>query len=214
MKENNGERFNESMATDNTNEAVSNVNEVPAITNEINDRPIVSQNKKIICKKCGYELQDDFSLCPKCGHKIKSNNKKNIILLIIACIVIALATTACIFIFRKKDVPATVDKAETVDFYDIGGYFARSYEWCEIAADGSYMKVDTGVLNKSKESSEAFETILKFNSELGFPQSLNEKMLNTRALDGRLSEENEKIRVSWTYHPNNGLEVIYEKKYI
>ncbi len=29
---------------------------------------------------------------------------------------------------------------------------------------------------------------------------------------GQQSEENKKFRVSWTYHPDRGLEVLYEKK--
>ena len=29
---------------------------------------------------------------------------------------------------------------------------------------------------------------------------------------GRQSEENEKYRVKWSYHPDDGLEVTYEKK--
>lgn len=35
--------------------------------------------------------------------------------------------------------------------------------------------------------------------------------METNALMGRQREENDKYRVSWTYHPNRGLEVTYEK---
>jgi len=50
------------------------------------------------------------------------------------------------------------------------------------------------------------------NEELGFPGSVYSDMLKTSALMGRQSEENNKYKVSWTYHPKHGLEVTYTKK--
>lgn len=38
-------------------------------------------------------------------------------------------------------------------------------------------------------------------------------MLETSARMGRQREENDKYRVTWTYHPDEGLEVTYEKNY-
>ena len=37
-------------------------------------------------------------------------------------------------------------------------------------------------------------------------------MMKTTALMGRQEEETKKYRVSWTYHPDRGLEVTYEEK--
>lgn len=50
------------------------------------------------------------------------------------------------------------------------------------------------------------------NEALGFNGALYDKMLETNALMGRQSEENKHYRVSWTYHPDEGLEVTYEIK--
>lgn len=58
----------------------------------------------------------------------------------------------------------------------------------------------------------ALEAIKYANEELGFNGSVYSKMMNTTALMGRQSAENDKYRVSWTYHPDDGLEVTYEKK--
>ena len=33
---------------------------------------------------------------------------------------------------------------------------------------------------------------------------------STRALDGRLSASTDEFEVSWTYHPDNGLEAMFE----
>lgn len=58
----------------------------------------------------------------------------------------------------------------------------------------------------------ALEAIKYVNQELGFNGAVYDRMMETNALMGRQSEENDKYRVSWTYHPDEGLEVTYEKK--
>lgn len=55
------------------------------------------------------------------------------------------------------------------------------------------------------------EAIKYANDELGFP-GVYALMLKTTALMGRQSEENSKYKVSWYYHPDSGLEVMYQKK--
>ena len=55
------------------------------------------------------------------------------------------------------------------------------------------------------------EAIKYANDELGFP-GIYALMLKTPALMGRQSEENSKYKVSWYYHPDSGLEVMYQKK--
>ena len=58
----------------------------------------------------------------------------------------------------------------------------------------------------------ALEAIKYANNELGFPGSVYSDMLNTNALMGRQTEETNKYKVSWTYHPDDGLKVTYSKK--
>ena len=59
---------------------------------------------------------------------------------------------------------------------------------------------------------QTLEAIQYANEALGFNGSLYHKMLETTALMGRQTEENSKYRVSWKYHPDDGLEVTYEEK--
>lgn len=89
------------------------------------------------------------------------------------------------------------------------------------APDGSYLKIDTNPQNKDrddflqldfKKEQDSINGIKLVNKELGFSDAVYTKMLQTTALMGRQSEENSKYRVSWTYHPDRGLEVMYEKK--
>ena len=56
------------------------------------------------------------------------------------------------------------------------------------------------------------EAIQYVNKELGFGKELYTQMMETTPQMGSQSVENNKYRVSWTYHPDNGLEVKYEKK--
>ena len=95
----------------------------------------------------------------------------------------------------------------------------------KVGADGSYLSVDTNpsdqdaddlslservtLLDVSNDSISAIEMI---NSELGLSDAVYQNMLKTTSLQGRQTAETTKYTVSWSYHPDNGLEVIYERK--
>ncbi len=93
------------------------------------------------------------------------------------------------------------------DFRDM--YTEKIY--CDIASDGSWMKIDTNPNNfDDYADTNAFTMIQLVNYELGFPSWVWEDMCATRSLDGRQSETHGRYEVSWTYHPNTGMEVIYK----
>lgn len=99
----------------------------------------------------------------------------------------------------------------------------KANDWCEIASDGSWLTLDSNPKDDDSDST-AFllwyivngETVgvavKDANAALGFNDALQQKMNTTTALQGRQSEENEKYKVSWTYHPDKGLEIMYEVK--
>ena len=88
------------------------------------------------------------------------------------------------------------------------------------ANDGNYLKIDTNPSDEDRDSifyntlveRDSLNAIKFVNEKLGFPNSLYDDMLSTTALMGRQTEENRKFVVSWSYHPDTGLEVKYEKK--
>lgn len=93
--------------------------------------------------------------------------------------------------------------------------------WCTVGDDGSYMKLDTNPYDKDDDEwdlddieimKESSEWIKKINKELGFNDALMEKMNTTTWSQGKQTESNDKYTVSWTYHPDKGLEVMYEIK--
>lgn len=56
-----------------------------------------------------------------------------------------------------------------------------------------------------------FESSLKsMLHELGFSSAVMDRMLQTRALDGTLEADGKNCNVSWTYHPDDGLQMVFE----
>ena len=62
------------------------------------------------------------------------------------------------------------------------------------------------------DSIEAMDAIEKVNRELGFNDSVAQEMQQTRSIDGRQSASNDDYEITWSYHPDNGLEVLYKLK--
>lgn len=122
--------------------------------------------------------------------------------LVITLVVIAVVAVVCIV--------ASIDKP--VNFKeDFSKYQYNS--WCDIADDNSYLRIDTNPSDRNDfYYTEAADAIQDINRALGFSSALYRKMLETRALDGRQYDENDRVKVSWTYHPDKGLVVTYEKK--
>ena len=87
--------------------------------------------------------------------------------------------------------------------------------WATHGSDWSYISVDTNPYD-FKDSytyfSDATYAMQKIHSKLGLPTSLYESMLHTTALMGkqRKTFNSAGIEVSWSYHPDNGLNVMYE----
>lgn len=96
------------------------------------------------------------------------------------------------------------------DFKKIYDELCKS-SWATLASDGSYLRIDTNPYDREDYIDyEAYATIIAINGLLELPESLSEKMGETRALDGRQEQRYENVTVSWAYHPDSGLEVMYE----
>ena len=138
--------------------------------------------------------------------KLKITTKQ---LLIPAGAVLAVIILACILFGESKFEKV---KDECVQ---IAGMVTGSGDYFTIDTyPDVYKNMDSNVsallLPGAQEN--ALEAIKYANEELGFNGSVYNKMMQTTALMGRQSEENDKYKVSWTYHPDDGLEVTYEKK--
>ena len=63
--------------------------------------------------------------------------------------------------------------------------------------------------NVSSSTTKALKTML---SDLGFSSAVADRMFHTRALDGTQSAEGGKANATWTFHPNSGLQIVFERK--
>lgn len=89
--------------------------------------------------------------------------------------------------------------------------------WADWGVD--YIKIDTNPYDYDSDYSAATKymnvaltAIVQINNRLGLPSYLYEQMMSTSALDGRQYYYGEKVTVSWHYHPDKGLEVMYTTK--
>ena len=122
-----------------------------------------------------------------------SKKKLGIIVAIVAVVAIVL-----LIVF----MPNKFDKVEN-KCTQIAGY---------ITTGKGYFKIETNPDNwPFMNADDALAAIRYANDELGFP-GVYSQMLNTSAIMGRQTDENSKYKVSWTYHPDDGLTVIYSKK--
>lgn len=108
--------------------------------------------------------------------------------------------------------------------------------WAEISDDGTYLELDSKPVDSDlndyyvdmyfddmdydeKEvmrylldvsyTDEVTEAVRAINEEIGIPESVLNQMYETTSLDGMQTYEKGNITISWTYHPDNGLEVTY-----
>ena len=164
------------------------------------------------CPICGTPRKNEVGKSQSDDAEENDNNffKIMISLIVAACVIVGIII-AVVLTNNSNDYDDDDYEPPFAFATEFGEYVGES--WCRIASDGSYMKIDTNPNNTKKGyDSDAGAAISKVNEELGFSDALLEKMAQTRALDGKQTEENTRFRVTWTYHPNNGLEVLYEKK--
>ncbi len=104
----------------------------------------------------------------------------------------------------------TVEEAGP-DLLSVYNELDNSY-YCSVGSDGSYLEIDTNPLDLDDGSTYTGVSLVKqANDLLGLPSSVYTKMSNTNALSGTQTYSANKLEISWTYHPDNGLEVIYER---
>lgn len=123
--------------------------------------------------------------------------------LIIFGVILAVIATVAIVIFVPSHFERTKNKAVKI----VGSISGVPNEYFVIDTDPEDPLM-SGIVTEDR----ALEGIQFVNKELGFNDGLYQKMLKTNSLMGRQTEENKKYKVSWTYHPNDSLEVTYEKK--
>lgn len=142
--------------------------------------------------------------------KTKRKLSKKAIVIIAAIVVVAIAVVIALLVPSRFE--RVWDKCVQIagyapgdgDYFTIDTYPERLFD---MYADQSRVAIIAPSM-----AEDALEAIQYANEALGFNGSVWDKMMNTNALMGRQSVETDKYRVSWTYHPDDGLEVTYEQK--
>ncbi|MEA4921039.1 MAG: Ig-like domain-containing protein [Clostridiaceae bacterium] len=113
----------------------------------------------------------------------------------------------------KTDTCAVVITSAGPDLQKIYNDYCTS-SFASIASDSSYLAVDTNPKDKDDYyiDNEAYSAIKSINEALGIPESVLNRMNRTRSLDGIQSYSTDEIEITWTYHPDKGLEVNYSLK--
>lgn len=161
-----------------------------------------AENETTEAVAMGNEDAVDSSVTEK--HKL---SKKKLI--IIAATVVAVLVVAIVLL-----VPSKFERAKN-ECVQIAGRVTGSGDYFMIDTyPDEYENMDSTVVALLAPSTQenALEAIKYANEALGFNGSLYSQMMKTTALMGRQSAETDKYKVSWTYHPDDGLEVTYEKK--
>ena len=86
------------------------------------------------------------------------------------------------------------------------------YGW-DVGSDGSYLMADTNVYDLDDYSNfSIWNSIKEMNKKLGLPDSLGNDMLQTTWSMGRQNKvfTSAGVEVTWTYHPDKGMEVTYK----
>lgn len=107
------------------------------------------------------------------------------------------------------------DYDEELSSSTIGSVQLIVESFCSLSDDQKSLSIDTNPFNFDADDysdESGLKMIQTANSMLDLPDALFDRMIRTRAIDGVQSEEYGKIKVTWSYHPDNGLEVVYEKK--
>lgn len=91
-----------------------------------------------------------------------------------------------------------------------------SSTWAKIGSDGSYLSVDSNPYDYDdgdyRFTYVVLDAIEDIHKALGLPESLYQDMMQTTWSMGKQEEtfENIGIKVTWTYHPDKGMEVTYK----
>lgn len=185
------------------------------------------------CQKCGRELSGE-KFCPGCGSEIifenesneipetnENTNKNGIHKKLQSNTVLKILKLPKKHLLTGGIIVIAILIIAVVLFSNSGPNFKKIYKqhcdsiWSDVGDDGSYLSIDTNPYDEDDKGVayyEAYTAIENINRKLGLSESLFEDMKRTTGIDGKQSEEFEKVIVSWKYHPDTGLEVTYRKK--
>ena len=162
------------------------------------------------------EVMPTGEAAPAAGKKsfldtIKAWSKKKKIIVGSVAALLVVAAVASFALLYKSELEQVRDEC-----LDIAGMVTgdgkTSFSLDTFPDHHANMDPDVAALLQSGTQEKVLKAIKHANTALGFDSGLYDQMLKTNALMGRQTEENDKYKVAWSYHPDDGLEVTYSKK--
>lgn len=92
-------------------------------------------------------------------------------------------------------------------FADVKNYCAANDSYVEVTDGGKTLLLET---RGKEDSGTTMQTLACVLTRLGMPQAVVAKMEGTTALQGRQDATWDGFKASWTYHPDNGLDLIVQ----
>lgn len=94
--------------------------------------------------------------------------------------------------------------------------FQKAYDSCgtssgvSVSDEGTTISVDT--MGEEDYSGATYEDLVCIIGAVGTPSYINDGIMSVRAMDGRQTQEFDGIVVSYSYHPNSGMDIVFHKK--
>lgn len=103
------------------------------------------------------------------------------------------------------------EEEEALAYQKVVDKLKKAYDECvssdtRLSSDGLSIIVDS----EDENDYEGLVDVITIIAQLGLPDSLFEEMISTTALMGKQVETYDDYEVSWSYHPDNGLDVIFK----
>ncbi len=194
------------------------------------------------CWKCGKYLTDEANFCTSCGESVRGNTDsihagefhaakwslndgadqssstvqtvpavntikthRNIIVPIIVVVVALVVIFFAGYWYRSMTLGRVMNACENQTDAETWALFVDTeYPVYKLADNNRTLIVDG-----ASPSNDILSCIIK---ESGMPESVINRIDTTRALDGTLSDSWGNITVSWNYHPDIGLNMVFEVK--
>lgn len=105
---------------------------------------------------------------------------------------------------KAAEVQRAAAEAALPDLKDLAD---KAFDATKVEPEGNAKSLDITLIGYDAPSHQALESFL---TTLGFSDAVYTRMMETRALDGTQRAEGRNVNATWTYHPDHGLQVVFE----
>lgn len=207
---------------------------------ETRNRNICSEKdaQLLCCSVCGVHIDCSQQFCQNCGTRIEQNNassrhnkchcrrtrnKNAIVKIALFVLLVAVVAVSIFLVWNHFIVKTRTDKIAKI--YQTAMKGSTNKDLIKVAGDHSWIKFDSSPddmpyenLDYSAQTESDNNLVFVFSQiayalkSLNFPTSTIEKMQQTSSIQGVQTVTANDYSVSWTYHPDNGIEAIIEYK--